>query len=57
MVSVYRVFSEINDTLYILGGKWIVSFDWISACLLHNSLQDEAPFEVRGTCEKCIYHI
>jgi hypothetical protein len=32
----------------VLLGKWVVSFDWVEACLQHNFLVEEEQFEVKG---------
>ncbi|XP_076439519.1 BRCA1-associated RING domain protein 1-like [Babylonia areolata] len=33
----------------ILGGKWIVSIDWVSVCLEYGQKVSEEPFEVPGS--------
>lgn len=34
--------------IVLLGNKWIVSFDWVTACEKSNRLVDESKFEIRG---------
>jgi hypothetical protein len=34
-----------------LGGKWIVSFDWVTTCLRSNSIESEVNFEVCLICD------
>ncbi|KAF7490026.1 Breast cancer type 1 susceptibility -like protein [Sarcoptes scabiei] len=40
---------SVKYLMCLLGGKWIVSFDWITASLNSGKLVDESRFEIRGT--------